>query len=106
MYRVQSKCKPYKVFILPCTQYSAPRTDFEVNMKVDKILDCTGLFCPMPIAQARMEMDKMKPGEILEITADDAGFEKDLPAWCKMSGEEFIEIKKDGNILKGYVRKS
>jgi len=75
-------------------------------MKIDKTLDCTGLFCPVPIIQTKLEIEKMKPGEILEILADDAGFEKDLPAWCKLTGEEFIEIKKEGNILKGYVKKN
>jgi len=74
-------------------------------MKADRILDCTGLFCPMPIVKTSSELNSMKPGEVLEIAADDPGFEKDLPAWCKMSGQEFIEIKKEGNILKGYVRR-
>ena len=64
-----------------------------------------GLFCPMPIIKTKQEMETMKPGEVIEVTADDPGFEKDLPAWCKMSGEKFIEIKKEGNLLKGYVMK-
>jgi tRNA 2-thiouridine synthesizing protein A len=74
-------------------------------MNITKSLDCTGLFCPMPIVQTKLELDGMKSGEILEITADDPGFEKDLPAWCRMSGQKFLEMKKEGNILKGYVMK-
>ena len=74
-------------------------------MKADKTLDCTGLFCPMPIVRTKTELDAMKPGEVLEIEADDPGFEKDLPAWCKMTGEIFLGIKKEGNIIKGYVKK-
>jgi len=74
-------------------------------MQADKTLDCIGLFCPMPIAQTKIEIDKMNQGEVLEVLADDPGFLKDLPAWCKMSGEEFLGIEKDGNILKGYVKK-
>lgn len=76
------------------------------DIKPDKTLDCVGLFCPMPIAKARLETEKMKPGEILEILADDPGFLKDLPAWCQMSGEEFLEIKKEDGLFKGYVRKT
>ena len=74
-------------------------------MKVDRSLDCIGLFCPMPIVKTKTEMEKMKAGEVLEILADDPGFEKDLPAWCGMTGEKFLEIKKEGNIIKGYVMK-
>jgi TusA-related sulfurtransferase len=74
-------------------------------MKIDKTLDCVGLFCPMPIAKTKLEMDTMKTGEVIEITADDQGFEKDLPAWCQASGEKFLEMKKEGGLYKGYVMK-
>jgi tRNA 2-thiouridine synthesizing protein A len=74
-------------------------------MKADKSIDCTGLFCPMPIVRTKQEMEGMKPGEILEITADDPGFESDLPAWCGMSGEKFMEMKKEGPFFVGYVEK-
>jgi len=74
-------------------------------MKFDKSLDCIGLFCPMPIIKTKQEIATMKSGEVLEILADDPGFEQDLPAWCQMTGEMFLEIEKEGNILKGYVRK-
>ena len=74
-------------------------------MYSNKSLDCIGLFCPMPIARTKQELDKMQPGQVLEILADDPGFEKDLPAWCRMTGEKFVALEKEGNILKGYVTK-
>ncbi|OGS44514.1 MAG: hypothetical protein A2539_01275 [Elusimicrobia bacterium RIFOXYD2_FULL_34_15] len=74
-------------------------------MKTDRILDCTGLFCPMPIIKTKVLLDTMKSGQVLEIDSDDPGFEKDLAAWCKMTGEKFVGIEKDGSILKGYVIK-
>ena len=39
-------------------------------MTPDKTIDCTGLFCPMPIANAKIEIDQMKPGEVLEIVRE------------------------------------
>ena len=74
-------------------------------MDIKKSLDCIGIFCPMPIVKTKLELEKMKSGEVLEIIADDPGFEKDLPAWSEMSGEKFLEIKKEGSIIKGYVMK-
>lgn len=74
-------------------------------MKIDKTLDCIGLFCPMPVVKTKLELETMEIGEVLEVLSDDPGFEKDLPAWCKLSDEEFLEIKKEGNIIKGYVKK-
>jgi len=74
-------------------------------MKADRTLDCTGLFCPVPIVKTKIEFEKMKPGEVLEVLADDPGFEKDLPAWCKMTGEQLLMMEKDGSVFKGYVTK-
>lgn len=74
-------------------------------MKADRTLDCTGLFCPMPVVKARLELETMKPGEALEIISDDAGFEGDLTAWCRLSGEKFLGIEKERTMMKGYVRK-
>ena len=74
-------------------------------MKIDRTLDCTGYFCPMPIIKTKMELETMKPGEVLEILADDIGFEKDLPAWCKSAGQKFLELKTEGAVIKGYVMK-
>ena len=74
-------------------------------MTPDKTLDCTGLFCPMPIVNTKFELENMNSGDVLEIIADDPGFLKDLPVWCEMTGNQFIEIKKEGQLLKGYVKK-
>jgi len=74
-------------------------------MNSDRMLDCIGLFCPMPIARTKQELDKMNPGQVLEIMADDPGFEKDLPAWCRMTGEILIGMEKENGLFKGYVKK-
>ena len=59
----------------------------------------------MPIVRTKQEMQEMKRGEILEIVADDPGFEKDLPAWCSMTGEKFLNMQREGSFLTGYVEK-
>ena len=70
-----------------------------------KTLDCVGLFCPMPIVKTKFELENMNVGDVLEIVADDPGFLKDLPVWCQMTGNQLMEIKKEGFLLKGYVKK-
>lgn len=74
-------------------------------MSVRHDLDCTGLFCPMPIINTKRELDTMASGDVLEIVADDPGFEKDLPAWCAATGNECVTIHKDGINIKGVVKK-
>ena len=36
-------------------------------------VDATGLNCPLPILKARQAMDKLNPGDTLELLATDPG---------------------------------
>ncbi|OGF45426.1 MAG: SirA family protein [Candidatus Firestonebacteria bacterium RIFOXYC2_FULL_39_67] len=75
------------------------------NIKVDKELDCLGLYCPVPIMKTAQMIKNMNSGEVLEITADDIGVLKDIPAWAKTTGNEFLGSKSEGDVHKVYVRK-
>ena len=75
-------------------------------MKADQILDCMGLYCPMPIVKTAQKFKELKTGEILEVVADDKGIKQDMPAWCKATGHEFLGIKEEGREIKVYVRKA
>jgi tRNA 2-thiouridine synthesizing protein A len=74
-------------------------------MKFDQTLDCYGLLCPMPIIRTAKKMKELKVGEVLEIVSTDAGIKSDMPAWCKMSGQEFLGLEEDGEVIRVYVRK-
>jgi len=75
-------------------------------MKADQSLDCTGLYCPMPIVKTREKFKQLKTGEILEIVADDKGIKKDMPAWAEATGNEFLGIEESGGEIKVYVKKT
>ncbi len=75
-------------------------------MKSDQTLDCFGLLCPMPIIQTAKKMKELKVGEVLEIVSTDAGIKSDMPAWCKMSGQQFLGLEEDGELIRVYVRKA
>lgn len=74
-------------------------------MKADKTLDCMGLYCPMPIVKTAQKIKEMKPGEVLEVVADDKGIKMDLPAWCRSTGNECLGIEESGGEYKVYVKK-
>jgi TusA-related sulfurtransferase len=75
-------------------------------MKADRILDCYGLLCPMPIIKTAQEFKKMKIGETLEVLSTDEGIKSDMPAWCKATGNEFLGIEEEDGEYKVYVKKS
>jgi tRNA 2-thiouridine synthesizing protein A len=74
-------------------------------MNADRILDCVGLYCPMPIIKTSQEIKNMKTGEVLEIIADDKGIKLDMPAWCKTTGNEYLGMEEASGEIKVYVKK-
>jgi tRNA 2-thiouridine synthesizing protein A len=74
-------------------------------MKPDIKLDCFGLLCPMPIIQTAKKIKELKVGEVLEIVSTDEGIIGDMPAWCKMTGQEYLGLEKDADIYHVFVRK-
>jgi TusA-related sulfurtransferase len=76
-----------------------------MEMKPDVTLDCFGLLCPMPIIQTAKRIKELRVGEVLEILSTDAGIVEDMPAWCKMTGQEYLGLEKEGDVYRVYVRK-
>ncbi|NQT31728.1 MAG: sulfurtransferase TusA family protein [Deltaproteobacteria bacterium] len=75
-------------------------------MKADATLDCVGLYCPMPIYQTAKKIKELKPGQVLEVLADDKGIKEDMPAWCRITGNEMLGIEEEHGEYKAYVRKA
>ena len=75
------------------------------EIKPDIILDCIGLFCPMPILKVREGIDKLNENQILELIADDPAAEEDLKYFAKTTGNELIQIKREGDALHFLIRK-
>ena len=75
-------------------------------LKTDRTLDCIGLYCPEPVFQTRLELDKMAVGEILEVVADDPAAGEDIKSLARRTGNEVLKIDKRGNVLRIVVRKA
>jgi tRNA 2-thiouridine synthesizing protein A len=72
----------------------------------DRVLDCTGLLCPMPVVKAGREMGTLEPGQVLKIVATDRGAITDFPAWARDTGNELLSWHEEpGGRLVFYVRK-
>jgi len=74
-------------------------------MKADVKLDCFGLLCPMPIIQTARKIKEMKKGQVLEVVSTDEGIKEDMPAWCRQTGQEFLGMEEEGEVIKVYIRK-
>jgi tRNA 2-thiouridine synthesizing protein A len=72
----------------------------------DKKIDCLGLFCPMPIVKTREALQAMTPGQILEVASDDPGSEADMKSWSARSGNDLVEMERNGAVFRFFVRKA
>ena len=48
------------------------------DKKADDFLDCSGLCCSLPLIEVRIQLDKMKIGETLEVIATCPSSKKDI----------------------------
>jgi tRNA 2-thiouridine synthesizing protein A len=72
---------------------------------LEKELDLTGLYCPMPIMRTREEIDKVQLGDVLKVKADDPAAEEDLKRWASRSGQEIVGIRKEGEVVTVMIRR-
>jgi TusA-related sulfurtransferase len=47
----------------------------------------------------------MKPGETVEVLADDPAAEEDIKSLCKRLGQEILSMTKDGNKIRFVIKK-
>ena len=75
------------------------------EIKADADLDCVGLYCPMPIAMTKDQIDKLQPGQILKVEADDPAAEEDITRWAKRTGHKILSFVKEGTLLTFFIEK-
>jgi tRNA 2-thiouridine synthesizing protein A len=76
-----------------------------VKTKPDRTLDCLGLYCPEPVFKTRMELDKLKIGETLEVLADDPAAEADIRSLVKHVEQELVSVDREGNTVRVVIKK-
>jgi len=61
--------------------------------------------CPGPIMKVFQTMQTMKPGEVMEVSASDPGFARDIGAWCRRTGNTLLSNERQGDDYIAMVRK-
>ncbi len=61
-------------------------------------IDCRDLPCPRPIIELAKALPSVEVGELLAVVARDPAARHDVPAWCRMRGQEYVgeETAEDG----------
>ena len=61
-------------------------------------VDCRDLPCPRPIIELTKALPGVAVGDLLAVVARDPAARHDVPAWCRMRGQEYVgeELTDDG----------
>ena len=67
-------------------------------MDVDVELDCRDLRCPLPIIRLANNIGDIAVGQTMAVVANDPAARVDVPAWCRMRGQEYVgqDVAADG----------
>lgn len=70
-----------------------------------QVVDARGTSCPGPILAAKKAIGSVPVGGVMEVLATDSGTLKDIPAWAKKMGHEFLGSYDDAGYLCLFLRK-
>ncbi len=74
--------------------------------EADRVLDCTGLLCPIPIVRLSKAIKEMQVGQTLRLVATDPGSMPDVAAWGRQTRHEVLSATESGKVFTFLVRKS
>ena len=61
--------------------------------EADLELDCRGMLCPRPVIELGRRIDEVEVGRTVALASTDAAAAHDVPAWCRMRGQEYVGVE-------------
>jgi tRNA 2-thiouridine synthesizing protein A len=72
----------------------------------DAQVDARGLACPMPLLKAKLELNRLAPGQVLNVMATDAGSQRDFRAFARLAGHELLREEVEAGEYRYWLRKA
>ncbi|OLO06222.1 MULTISPECIES: sulfurtransferase TusA family protein [Salinicola] len=69
-------------------------------------LDTSGLSCPLPLLKAKQALADMEGGQLLEVTATDAGSWRDFESFVEHSQHTLVEREASEGVYRYWLRKA
>lgn len=68
-------------------------------------IDVSGQSCPIPVLRAKVAIDELASGDVLEVVSTDRGSLSDLPAWAESLGHRVLSITDAGDRFEFRIEK-
>jgi tRNA 2-thiouridine synthesizing protein A len=76
------------------------------TLVADKVLDCSGMLCPLPVVKTSKAIKQIEVGQILQMIATDAGAPPDMEAWTRQTGHEMVNSYEEGGKYIFFFRRT
>jgi len=76
------------------------------EIKPGSVLDLRGVACPNNFVRAKLKLEEMRSGDILEIIIDDGEPIKNVPRSIKEEGHKIIKAEKINSYFSLLVEKA
>lgn len=74
-------------------------------LNADKVLDCSGLLCPLPVVKTAKAIKEIGIGQVLQMIATDPGAPPDMQAWSRQTGHTLLDsCQEDGKYIFYFQR--
>lgn len=75
-------------------------------LQADRVLDCKGMLCPMPVIKLSKEIKAMQVGQVVKMIATDKGAPADMAAWSRQTGNELLDSHEENGQFVFFVRRA
>lgn len=87
------------------TRKEAQLKFLDVPLKADATTDIIYMMCPMHLLTIKEKIKEIGLDQVLAILTDYEGALEDIPAWCDISGNDFLGVFENDDHYTFYVRK-
>lgn len=77
----------------------------EETLDIAKIVDTSGMSCPVPLLKTKKALKEMNTGEVLKVISTDPGSENDIPNFGNKGGNSYLGKTDSGNSIIHFIRK-
>lgn len=79
--------------------------DDKSELQVDQSVDARGLACPLPLLRAKVALNGMNAGQVLYLTATDAGSQRDIIRFAQLAGHDLLQAQERDGEFHYWLRK-
>lgn len=76
-----------------------------VTLQADKILDCSGMLCPVPVIKTSKAIKEVEVGQVLKMIATDPGAPADMEAWARQTKNELLDSHQEDSKFIFYFKR-